>query len=101
MHSLLPYQAEVRTGIRCWLETPRMWLGGYHATVNGAPAEVRRSPNNLVMIALPPGHAEVNLRYSPRWWLTAAFWLCLAGWVTVLTSGAARVVRQARAFPTA
>jgi hypothetical protein len=98
VRSLVPYRAAVESGIKCWLETPRMWLTGYRATVNGAAAEVRRSPNNLVMIALPPGHSDVSLRYSPRWWLAAAFWLCLGGWLAVLSAAATGLVRQAREF---
>lgn len=98
--SFLPYRARTDVAGAAWLETPRMWLTGYRANVNGQPAEVRRSPDNLVMIALPPGSSTIALDFFAPWWLRGAFWMTFLGWTVVLLAGARRVVTTARAFPT-
>jgi hypothetical protein len=98
--SILPYRARTDVARAAWLETPRMWLTGYRAKVNGAPAEVRRSPDNLVMIALPPGSSAIALDYFAPWWLLGAFWMCLIGWAALLTFATRRVLATARTFPT-
>ncbi len=97
--SLLPYRARTDVARAAWLETPRMWLTGYHAKVNGKPAEVRRSPDNLVMIALPPGSSAIALDYFAPWWLRGVFWICVIGWVAVVTAGIRRVLATARTLP--
>ena len=97
--SLLPYRARTAVAGAAWLETPRMWLTGYRATVNGQPAEVRRSPDNLVMIALPPGESAIALDYFAPWWLRGAFWMGLLSWCAVVLAGARRVITTARTFP--
>ncbi len=98
--SLLPYRARTDVARAAWLETPRMWLTGYRAKVNGQPAEVRRSPDNLVMIALPPGPSTIALDYFAPWWLRGAFWMCLIGWLALVTAGVRRVLATARTLPT-
>jgi hypothetical protein len=97
--SLLPYRVRTDVARAAWLETPRMWLTGYRATVNGAAAEVRRSPDNLVMISLPPGPSTIALDYFAPWWLRGAFWICLTSWAIVIATGIRRVRLTARAWP--
>jgi hypothetical protein len=99
--SWMPYRARTEVAQPAWLETPRMWLRGYHALVNGRDVEVTRSPNNLVMIPLESGASSVTLRYSAPWWLAAAFWLSLSSWMAVLAVAVRRVIAQSRVFAAA
>ena len=91
----MPYHAAVDVAEPAWLETPRMWLGRYRATVNGHAAEVIRSGNSLAAVRLAPGHNDVVLAYQPgallafSYWLTLLAWLALAVWTLrqALTAG--------------
>jgi uncharacterized membrane protein YfhO len=76
-----------------------MWLSGYRAIVNGKSAEVRRSPDNLVMVALPPGRSTIALDYFAPWWLHGVYWICLVGWSSALVFGVRRITAVARTFP--
>jgi len=95
IESWIPYRARVQTAVPAWLETPRVWQGAWRARVNGQPAIVRRSPQDLAMIPVEPGESEVTLDYVPPWWLRLDYWVTLAGWTTLGLWGAARVGRAA------
>jgi hypothetical protein len=90
--SWIPYRAEVEVAVPAYLETPRMWLGGYRATVNGRAAATRRSPDNLVAVELQPGRNDVMLTYRAPWWLRLSFWSCALGWLGVTAVGLRRMV---------
>lgn len=94
--SLLPYRASAYTPEPAWLETPRMWLGRYRASVNGHAAEVRRSANNLAMVRLDLGDNQVALDYAPGFWLGASYWAMLVGWTTLILILLRSIVRAAR-----
>lgn len=81
--SLLPYRALVRSPSSAWLETPRMFLPGYVATVDGRTAEVRPSPQGLVMIRVPAGVSRVSLAFTGSPLLRTAFWLAAASWISL------------------
>lgn len=91
----IPYTAEVRADAAAFLETPRVHLAGYQATVGGRPAPVLRSPNGLVMVPVPPGSTRVVLTHPGppvlrfSWFLSVA---CLAVWPWVLARSAAAPV---------
>jgi len=95
IRSLLPYRATVRTEQSAWLETPRMYLGGYAADVDGQPAEVRVSPAGLAMTAVAAGTHEVTLAYRAPRSVRISYWLTLVGWIA-LAAGIARAVVRAR-----
>lgn len=61
------------------VETPRVFIPGYRATVNGSPAEVRRSPEGLAMVAVAPGKSVVELDYPGPTGLRGAYFLSLLG----------------------
>lgn len=73
-----------------WLETPRMFLQGYVARVDGNPAEVVRSPDSLASIAMPAGTHTVELAYPGSPLLHRTFFLALWSWLAVLTMVAVR-----------
>jgi hypothetical protein len=100
VESWLPYRARLEAARPAWLETPRMWLRDYRATVNDQPAEIRRSPQNLVMVAVETGRNEVGLKYVAPWWLATMFWICIASWLALLGAGIRCTLAQARAFVT-
>ncbi len=84
--SLLPFRATVRTRNAAWLETPRMFIPGYAATADGRLAEVRRSPQGLVMIPVTPATREVEVRYVGPLILRIAYGFTLAAWIALLVS---------------
>jgi hypothetical protein len=67
----------------CWLETPRMYMEGYIATVDGKPVQVASSLESMVMAAVPAGRHTLQLRYVGSPWLHRTFWLAVWGWVAV------------------
>jgi hypothetical protein len=83
---LIPYHAQVRTAAECYLETPRVYIPGYRARVDGNPEEVAASPQHLVMVKLKPGVHDVVVSFRPTpklsavGLITALGWLGLAAW---------------------
>lgn len=83
----VPYTARVRATAPGFLETPRVFIDGYAATVDGSPVPVRRSPEGLIMIPVPAGESRVELTYPGSTLLRAAWLLslaCFAGWPWLL-----------------
>jgi len=84
--SWIPYRVEVEMEKPGFLETPRVLLPGYAATVDGRPAKVQDSPQHLAMIPLSSGRHIVELHFvgSTRlwaaWWLSTLTWAGLLGW---------------------
>jgi hypothetical protein len=97
VETLIPYRALVRSPQPAILETPRMFIPGYAASVNGSPVPVRKSPEGLVDFPVPQGESRVELRYPGPILLRAAFWLNAAGWLAaglwLAGRGAARLRR--------
>ncbi len=92
VQGLTPYRALITTSTPAYLETPRIFTGGYQATVNGAKTSVVKSPDALVMIAVPAGPSTVVLSFPGPWYLRAAFWASFAGWLVILFAGFRRGV---------
>ncbi len=78
--SWIPYRVQVDSPHAAYLETPRMYLKGWKARVNGRRVETLRSPENLEMIPVGAGESEVSLEYSPPAVLLLSFWTCAAAW---------------------
>ena len=76
--SLLPFRAKIRSPAAALLETPRMFVPGYVAAVNGRAVPVRKSAEGLVAFAVPPGASEVELRFAGPFLLNLAFWVSFA-----------------------
>jgi hypothetical protein len=94
--SFVPYRADAYTPELAWLETPRMWLGRYQATVNGHNAEVGRSANNLAMVRLDLGDNHVALDYAPGFWLAASYWAMILSWTALVLLALKSIVTAAR-----
>ena len=96
---LIPYRAEVETVNSALLETPRLYLPGYEATVNGVPVAVTASPAHHVMLPVGPGRSEVELRYrgtSRQRWTQMISLLC---WLGVVLWAVRRSTVFRRFFP--
>lgn len=97
---LLPMAGRVRATEAAWLETPRRFIPGYAAEIDGRPARVGNSPDGSVMIETPAGEHEFKLSYVGSPLLLASFWVsfctgCLLA-LTALGWLACQAVRQAR-----
>jgi hypothetical protein len=88
MRSLIPYRADVALETPAYLETPRIFIPGYSARVNGRAVKVEASPDYLAMVRLEPGNNEVEIRYRgttvARLFLvfSAGVWLAELGYAT-------------------
>lgn len=80
VHNLVPYTATVRASRPGFLETPRIYLPGYAATVGGHASTVRESPEGLVMVPVPAGESRVIITYPGPAGLRAAWLVSLACW---------------------
>ena len=99
---LAPYRASTTVTRPAFLETPRLFLAGYSATVNRQPVAVRRSPVGLVMIPLTPGENHVVLTYRGPLLLRMAYGVGLAAWGALLTFLVSRgLLRLVRGSPAA
>jgi hypothetical protein len=83
IQSISPYRANVKTTKPAYLETPRMWLDGYKAKLNGNIISVSRSPNNLCMIPVETGISTIELIYSPPAMVKYSYWLMLSTITTI------------------
>jgi hypothetical protein len=85
--SLTPFHAVVRAERDAILETPRVRVPGYRASVNGRKAAVLTTPDDLVGVRVPAGTSDVRVDYrgSPAlrftYWLSACAWFALAAGV--------------------
>lgn len=82
--SLMPYSAKVEVDQPAFLETHRLYLPGYQATVNGLTVSVARSPEGMTMIPLNPGKNEVRLDYRGTPAMRYAFVLTTVSWCGIL-----------------
>lgn len=85
LESLLPLRARVTAPSTSYLETPRMFIPGYEASVDGQPMRVQPSLDGLVMLPVPAGESRVELRYAGPLLTRVAFCLGCAGWLGLAT----------------
>lgn len=89
LESLIPYRARVQSPQAALLETPRMSVPGYTATVGGAPVPVRKTPEGFVAVPVPAGTSLVEVKFTGPWMLRAAFWISALAWLLALLACAA------------
>jgi hypothetical protein len=84
LKSLTPYRARVTSTAAATLETFRMFLPGYRATVDGNAAPVVESKQHLVSVPVPPGTHEVVVRFvgTTRIWVAAV--VSGIGWASLI-----------------
>jgi hypothetical protein len=79
--SLTPFHAGVSASRACFLETPRLYVPGYAAVVDGRSTPVARSLNGLVEVRLPPGEHDVVVAYAGSRLLRACYLGCGGAWL--------------------
>jgi hypothetical protein len=89
--SLLPFQARVRTPSSTILETPRMYMPGYDASVDGNPVAAVKTPSRLVGVPLSAGEHMVVLRYPGPILLRISYWAALVSWAAAFCVLAANI----------
>ena len=82
--SVNPFRVAVRSTADSWLETPKIFIDGYQARVDGRAAPVMRSPDGLAMVPVPAGLSRVDLSYVGPPALHVAFGITLLSWIAVL-----------------
>jgi hypothetical protein len=85
VESLIPLTAVVDSPKPALLESPRMFVPGYAATVNGSEVAVSKSSEGLVAFLVPAGESRVVLRFVGPPALRLAFWLSAGGWLCAAT----------------
>lgn len=84
VESLSPWRARTRFNTGAWLESPRVFLPGYEATLDGRRVEAGRSPDKLVQVRVPAGEHTVELHYVGTGTLRLAGWTSVAVWCGVI-----------------
>jgi hypothetical protein len=79
-----PLRATVTAPVAAYLETPRFFLEGYQAKVDGKIFEVKKSPSALAMFPVPAGTSEVELSYRGPLALRLAYFFSLTGWIALV-----------------
>jgi hypothetical protein len=82
--SLRPYRVEADLPTPGWLETPRAYLPGYVARVNGREVEPSLSPRWLMRVPLEAGRQVVELDYRGTFLFRLTWWISTAAWAGVL-----------------
>ena len=82
VNSFLPLRFTVDQPLtECTVETPRRFISGYEATVNGLEVTPLISPSRQLMVPIPAGHSVVEIRYVGARLARVAFWICLGSWI--------------------
>lgn len=84
LESFLPYRAHVNFPMGGLLETFRVFIPGYRATVDGSVTPVIESREHLVAVPLAPGIHDIELRFVGTAKLRAAAVLSGVGWLCLL-----------------
>ncbi len=86
--SLMPFQANTRAGAAAVLETPRVFMPGYVASVDGHKGDVLRSDEGLASVPVEPGVHTVSLGFPGPLILRFSYWTAILAWaVTLLFEG--------------
>jgi hypothetical protein len=96
LESLIPYRATITATAAALLESPRLYIPGYVATVNGRPTDVSRSPQGLVAVRVPAGISAVEITFRGAPTLHLAFWVSSLGWAAAIAAAGILLWRRLR-----
>jgi hypothetical protein len=85
LRSLIPFRAIVQVDRLAVLETPKVYVPGYRARVDGRDAEIVRTGAGLVGVPLGVGRSEVIVDYPGNNLLRWTYGVSLAGWLALAT----------------
>ena len=98
VRSWLPLRADVTAPAdECYVETARRFIPGYAAFVNGRPVRPIASATGQLMLPVPAGESQIEVRYEGTPLLLAAFWTSLGtGAAGLLVAGCCLVLPRCR-----
>ena len=82
---LIPYRAQTTLTQPEYLESPRAFIPGYKAKVNGVHRPVIASPNHRAMVELDAGTNQVEITYEGTKALWTAFGISGVAWLAFLS----------------
>ncbi len=96
---LTPYRADVELTEPMYLETPRVFIPGYRARVDGISRKVEVSPDHLAMVRVEPGHHTVDLFYTGTFAARMMLRVSALGWVLLAAFGIWQLRGRLKAWP--
>jgi hypothetical protein len=90
VESLLPLRTRIEAKEPALFESPRVWVPGYRATLDGSDVPVLVSPEGFAMMGVPAGVHQSEITYVPPRTLRGAYDLSLftlAGWTGLVLFG--------------
>jgi len=87
LESLIPLKAHLRSAEPAFLETPRMFIEGYIALVNGVRVRPLMSPDRLLMVPVRAGESDVVVAYRGPYALRLSFWISFYAWLSFFVVG--------------
>jgi hypothetical protein len=93
LDSLTPFHAFVSADRSCYLETPKLFIPGYGAVVDGSPTGIVRSANGLVAVPLAKGEHDVSLAYFGGPLLRWSYAASASAWLALLALVGAYALR--------
>lgn len=84
LDSFIPYRAHVASAQGGTLESFRVYMPGYHASIDGVDSPVSETKEHLVAVRVPSGSHDVEIRFvgTAKLWVAAA--VSAAGWTGLL-----------------
>jgi hypothetical protein len=83
VQSLVPFTADVRIETDTLVETPRVFMVGYRAAVDGHSAPVAESVQGLATISVLPGDHTVSLWFVGPALLRLSYWSAVCAWAAI------------------
>jgi hypothetical protein len=83
LRSLVPFSAVVKADHNSILETPRVDVPGYHATVNGSEVAIVRTGEGLVGVPVTTGTNNVRIVYRGPMVLRLTYGISMATWLAI------------------
>jgi len=93
VESHVPLTAAVRTEVGALVETPRVFMPGYRASVDGHDSAVVQSEQGLASIPVQPGNHTVSLWFTGPLLLRLSYWTAICAWTAILLLGALTAIR--------
>lgn len=78
--SLMPFELTVNSPRAATLETPRVFIPGYRAVVNGRNEPVFSSVNKLAAVAIPAGETKVRVFYNADEAMVVTYFTAIVAW---------------------
>jgi hypothetical protein len=92
---IYPLAGSVKLQEPAFVDTPRRFIPGYRALVDGTAVATERSPEGSVMFSVPAGDHTFTLSYVGPPKLRIAFWISFSTFLVLLLAGIGAAVRYA------